>query len=163
MARRRLNKKVFAVIMGVLVISGTSIFGWMMFRGGHADPRALEASGDAAFAKADYKQAYEMYSQAVGADNKNVALLVKLGDACVKRTRESREFLDQAHMNWRKAINEDPHYKPAMEKLIQSEFEQIDLFPPQGQMTPQQTEYLSQLFNDIRVRADQIVSIEPNN
>src|SRR5690349_10070052 len=127
MARRRLNKKVFAVIMGVLVICGSGVLLWAKFRNSHVDPRRIEAQGDEAFARGDYKVAYEQYTNAVGAEPRNVSLLVKLGDTCVKRTRESREFLDQALQNWRKAINEDRTYKPAMEKLILSEFEQIEL------------------------------------
>jgi tetratricopeptide (TPR) repeat protein len=158
MARRRLNTKVFAFIMGALVLMGTTVFLWARFRSGHGDARALEARGDELFARADYKPASDAYLQAVGLEPKNAALRVKLGDTYVKRTREGRENLDKAYEQWREAVNNDPRYKPALEKLILSEFEQIELMG-----AGERPDYVAQLFNDIRTRAEQLLAIEPNN
>src|SRR5687768_7213382 len=114
MARRRLNTRVFAIVMGVLVLGGVAVFAANRFRGAHhVDARQVEARGDEAFAKGEFRDAFEQYELASKSDPRNTALLVKLGDAAVKRTREDPHFfLNYAHGKWGEAVNIDPKYKP---------------------------------------------------
>jgi tetratricopeptide (TPR) repeat protein len=157
MARRRLNTKVFAIIMGVVVVGGGTMFALARFRGAKADPKVLEERGDAAVARGDFREAYDDYAGAVGGNPKSPSLRLKLGDVCVKRTREEPNFIAAAHQQWAEAVAMDPTYKPALERLITSWWERVEFGADGGGGG------LADVYAEIRSRADKLHALDPSD
>ena len=155
MARRRLNTKVFAILTAVLVVGGAAVVAAQKYAGRtRGDPKAMEAEGDAMMEKRDYEQAQLRYAAAADRDPSNPALRVKLGEAYVKLTRDDPINLGRAHRAWNDAIAVDPAHKPALEKLLKSLWEQIEMGGGGAR---------AEVFAEVRQRADQLAKADPQN
>lgn len=149
MARRKLNTKLFAIVLTVLVGGSIAAFAANKFMKGSKDPRVLEADGDKAFASGDFEQARLSYGGAVAIERNNPALKIKYGDTLIKLTRDDSINLQHALQSWEAALVIDPSYKPALERLLASRWEQVELGGG------------SDVFADIRKRADQLAKADP--
>ena len=170
MARRRLNTKVFAIIMGVVVVGGAGMFALAKFRSVKADPKVLEkqadeavargaaaaANGDDNGAREAYRQAYDDYAGAVGGNPKDPNLRLKLGEVCIKRTREDPNLLGMAHAQWSEAVAISPTFKPALERLVNSWWERVELGGDGGTG-------LTDAYTQIRGLSDKLIAIDPSD
>ncbi|QOV87658.1 tetratricopeptide repeat protein [Humisphaera borealis] len=151
MARRKLNTKVLGVLFGVLVVGAIGAFAANRFLKPSKDPRVLEADGDKAFAAGEYEQARLAFGGAAAIERSNPGLKVKYGDTLIKLTREDPVNLGLALQSWEAALGVDPSYKPALERLLTSRWEQVDLGGG------------PEVFADIRRRADQLAKADPSH
>jgi predicted Zn-dependent protease len=152
MARRRLNTKVFAILLAVIVLAGGGLMAAQKFGRNRGDPKALEAEGDALMEKRDYEQAQLRYAAAADRDPSNPGLRVKLGESLVKLTKDDPMNLARAHRAWNEALTVEPGYKPALERLLKSLWEQVDLSGGAAR---------AEVFGDIRQRAEQLAKADP--
>lgn len=156
MARRRLNTKVFAILMGLLLVGGAGVFALAKFKVGRGgDPRKLEAQGNAAVARTEWKEAFESFHNAAGLEPRNVDLHIKAGDAAVKLIQEDWVYARHAQNHWREALSADPRFKPALERLLTSIWDQLELG-----VSPQES---AAVFGEIRARAERLVALDPQD
>lgn len=162
---RRLNKG-FAIGLTTAVLAAGLLLVFAkkmkLFGGGTQDVKTLVAKGDAEMAAGKYEQAAAYYKAAAGAESRNANSLVKWGDALAKRMsevqdqREMNELMQQANGHWRQAVANDPRCVDAINRLIDSQWEYADLFPPQV-LAQWQT------FQSIREMAGKLADAEPGN
>ena len=87
---------------------------------------ALEKSGDRHFQQGDYSLALVDYRKAIKIDRKNPRLLVKAGDAALQLTRDDPYIVGLDRKMWMSALQVDPAYVPALERLQQVNIEAVE-------------------------------------
>ena len=84
MARRRLNTKLFAIVLGVLVLGGGVALAWKLIGRPLSDPAKIEADADAALAAGREWEAITNYRRAIDAAPNNPSPKRKLGEAFIR-------------------------------------------------------------------------------
>src|SRR4051794_34996209 len=103
----------------------------------------------------NYEAATAEYANAVRADPTNKELHVKFGDVANQRTGEMGwQALDVARRSWTSALEIDPQYKPALQRLLDSYTEQLSQAPLS--MQPAQ-------FTALKDVASRLAQADPGN
>lgn len=122
----RVNKK-FAIlstgtVVAVLFVLVGAKFAFSRSAASHV------AAGDRLMEAKDYKGATERYRDAIGKDQSNPEVFVKLGDALFARVSEDSEYLGHARSAWNTALSADPNYVPALQRLSDTFWELVQLY-----------------------------------
>lgn len=151
MARRKLNTKVVGILVGIVAVGGVSVLAAGKFLRPSKDPRVLEEQGDKAFAGGEFEQARIAYGGAQAIDRSNPNLKIKYGDALIKLTRDDPMNYQFAMQAWEAALGVDPNFKPALERMLASRWEQVELGAG------------SEVFAEIRRRSEQLAKADPSH
>lgn len=135
---------VFACLIAAAVVAKVTIF--------RKDPRAHEIAGDKEFKEANYKKAVEYYRFAIAASKNANGLLVKTGDALNNMVADDPQNLYAARAAWSQALANDPNYEPALQRLLDSYWEQIDLMPMEGEV-----------YARVRETAERLAAVRPGD
>ncbi|MDB5319526.1 MAG: hypothetical protein JWN40_1157 [Phycisphaerales bacterium] len=164
---RRVNNK-FLIILGVLVLGGVAsafvLKGPIMNMVKGDRSKKLVDAADALVKEAElpgvsttekqkkYEAAVRNYQMASNADPKNTALLVKYGDHLNKMTPyEVGIYLPAARQMWEKALEINPAYMPALQRLQDTYFKEAQINP--------KVPY----FTQVRDRAEAIHKLDPKD
>lgn len=149
MARRKLNTKVVGVLVGIVAVGSISVLAANKLFKPSKDPRVLEEQGDKAFAAGDFEQARGAFGGAAAIERGNANLRIKEGDTLIKLTRDDPANYVAAMRAWEMALGIDPNFKPALERILASRWEQVELGGG------------AEVFADIRRRAEQLAKADP--
>ncbi len=148
--QRKLNTK-FLVVMTIIVVGGLLVLivgGRYLFRGTaqkHIQMAELyEREGRLADAAEEYKLAISL-------DRRNPEIYLKLGDVVRQLTRSDPTLVDKDKSYWTLALEADPSYLPAMQRLLDSYLEDAQLYPN------------PHTFGRIRDVCSRILHIDPND
>ena len=125
--QRKLNTR-FLVILTLVVVGGLTalLVGNRVLSGGTAEKNIKMAEifardGRLADAAAEYQKA-------IGKDPKNAETYVKLGDTYGQLTRTDPFVVEKDKQNWSRALEVDPGYLPAMQRLLGAYLEESQLW-----------------------------------
>ena len=164
---RRVNSKfliVSSIVLLCLVATGFIVAGplknhfWKgdrakkLVEAADAQVKEADAADTSAAKREKLEAAIRNYQMALGADSKNPEIFLKLGDALTKMTPfDVMVYLPASRQTWEKALEISPTYLPALHRLEDSYYRQV-------QMNPQ-----AALFTRLQELAESISKIEPND
>jgi tetratricopeptide (TPR) repeat protein len=165
---RRVNTR-FLVIFSVVVLGGVLAaflvagpVGKHLFRGKAVkqmmtEGEALTAAADRAASPVERREKYEgalrNYQQAVASEPRNPDLYVRLGDVLYKMAPyDPASYLSQARGAWEKALEINPDYLPALRRLMDFYYAQLEIGDSQAGV-----------FTRLRERAGQVHKLDPND
>jgi tetratricopeptide (TPR) repeat protein len=124
---KRLNKRFLIILTSIvgLMLVGSVVVGFLLRK----NAGSYVKDGDAAMARGDYKAARDAYGLANGREAANVQYLTKLGDACDALAAKDPENLMEARRAWNAAVTVDPKYVPALRRLANSYWDQVEGSP----------------------------------
>jgi tetratricopeptide (TPR) repeat protein len=132
---------VFALLIAAAVLAKVTVF--------RKDPKANEAAGDNAVKEGQYKKAIEYYRYAIAASKNSNDLLVKAGDTFNLMVADDPQNLFNARAMWNQALANDPKFEPALQRLLDSYWEQMELMPLEGEIYVRVRE-TAQRLSDVR-------------
>ena len=148
--QRKLNTK-FLVVLTILVVGGLLfliIGGQYLFRGTaqkHIQMAELYAR------EGRLSDAAEEYKIAIGLDRRNPEVYLRLGDVMRQLTRTDPALVDKDKTYWTMALEADPSYLPAMQRLLDGYLEDAQLYSN------------PQVFSRIRDICARTLSIDPTD
>ena len=98
------------------------------------DPAAQKRDGDRLLTEGKPKEALEKYKYAIARNPNDKDLLVKIGDAYNQMTVEDTQGLLHARGVWSQVVAADPSYQPALERLLESYWQQMELASLEGEL-----------------------------
>jgi tetratricopeptide (TPR) repeat protein len=102
--------------------------------------------------KGELPAAKEEINRAYGADHTNKEVLLKRGDVYSRLTeQDGQQALEIARNSWQSALEMDPSYKPAAQRLVDSYWEQDQVSPN------------PKIFAALRDAADRLRNIDPED
>src|SRR5687767_15604853 len=124
MAKRVNTRFLIVITVGFACLLGVA-FGahYAFFR---KDPKQQARAADALMQEGKAKDALERYKYAVAHDPGDKELLVKIGDAYNALVVDDTENLFNARGHWNQAVALDPRYEPALERLLDSYWQQME-------------------------------------
>lgn len=149
--QRKLNTR-FLVILTVLVVAGLFgmvIGGRYLFRG-TADKHLKMA--DLYTREGRLADAADEYKTAISLDRRNPETFVKLGDVMRLLTRNDPMMVDKDKQYWTMALEVDPSYLPAMQRLLDAYLEDVQVLMP----SPIR-------FELVRDTCSRILAVDPND
>ena len=148
--QRRLNTR-FLVILTVSVVGGVVAL-FAVTKIVFQDTAEKHISLAEAFVRQNIPlNAVKEYQTAVHLDPRNPSLLVKLGDTIRLATRVDSDLVDKDKVMWNMALEVDPTYLPALQRLLNSYVEDAQIY--------QQPYY----YSNIRAYAGRIIAIDPSD
>src|SRR5512133_2454674 len=148
--QRKLNTR-FLVVLTVLV-SGTIIVavvgGRYLFRGTaekHVEMAKLYKD------QGRLADAAEEYKLAIGLDRRNPEVYVNLGDVMHDLTASDPTAIDKDKQYWNMALEADPSYLPAMQKLLGAYLDDAQLFRRAG------------MYAQVRDTCERILAVDPTD
>lgn len=146
---KRLNKK-FVIglsVVGAVAVAGAITAARLIHHS--ADYCIAEAEKD--LARGDTAGAEEMYGRAIDKDRSNRETYIKLGDLYNRMVVKDPAYLQKAQGMWRGSLQQDPNYKPALDRLL-------DLFVQETHTSNDPA-----LFGELRNVAERASRADPNN
>ena len=114
------------------------------------DPAAQARAGDQLMAEGKPRDAVERYKFAIAHNPTNKELLVKIGDAYNRMVVDDSQNLLNARGAWSQAVAADPRYAPALERLLDSYWQQMETSTLDGE-----------LYNRVRETAQRLSDVRP--
>jgi tetratricopeptide (TPR) repeat protein len=117
---KRVNKK-FLVVLTVVVVAGgvmamaAKIILPRIFK---KDPQALVAQSIQFEKEGKIDESINAYLLAIDADKSNLQRWVELGDLYLRHLTDDPQYLRKAYSAWSSALSTDPHYKPALQRML---------------------------------------------
>lgn len=149
---KRVNKK-FLIVLTVLV----AVLGLGAFTAARVlrkkNPDRYRQLAEQAEREGDLKRARDQYRIAYAADPTNKQVLVALGDVYDRLAGEDLENLRQARIAWNAALQIDPKYAPALQRVLDTDWAQTEL-PGGG---------APELYQHIREVAGRLAAADPAN
>jgi tetratricopeptide (TPR) repeat protein len=131
---KRVNKRFLIVMTSVVaaaVVAAMAIHFIGVFR---KDPAAQERAGDKLLQEGKPKAALDKYKYAIARDPNNKGLLVKIGDTYNHMVADEPQTLHHARAVWSQAVAADPRYEPALQRLLDSYWEQMEGSSLEGEL-----------------------------
>ncbi len=129
---KRVNTRFLTILTIVVVGLGAGLFAFAKFATRH-DPSKLVAAGDRAFQEGRYENAADNYRRAVLMARSDKELRLKWGDALYRIPTKDSELMSGARGAWFNALEIDPKYPRAMERLLDTFWAEIEMAPtPMG-------------------------------
>src|SRR5258706_11327762 len=153
---RRVNKK-FLTILSLLIMGGLiSLVVLPKLRKQDTGVLWQRADKQAAVAREQktpeaYKAAKEYYSKAYRADQANVEGLVKFGDLLHESVRFDLEDMRKDLQMWDQALQVDPRYVPALERIMNAYIDGCRILPS------------AEGFKILSEKAGALAKVQPNN
>lgn len=152
---KKLNTKLATLLVGGgLAVGAAALVGPQVARVLHrsaGDPQRLVSQGDDAMQKGDWEAAEGFYKIAASIDPNNTDTLVKYGNALERLTLKEPTYLQLRRSQWDKAVSIDPRCTPALERLLKSYWDQLELSAR------------ADLFGQVRVVADKLLAVHPGD
>jgi tetratricopeptide (TPR) repeat protein len=122
---KRVNTRFLIIVTTVAACLIAAAFGahFAFFR---KDPKEQARAADVLMQEGKPKDALERYKYAVAHDPGDKELLVKLGDAYNALVVDDTYNLLHARAHWNQAVAQDPRYEPALERLLDSYWQQME-------------------------------------
>lgn len=114
------------------------------------DPASQVRAGDALMQEGKPREALERYKFGLAHDSNDKALLVKVGDAYNRMVADDTQNLFNARAAWSQAVANDPRYEPALERLLDSYWQQMETSSLDGD-----------LYNRVRETAQRLSDVRP--
>ena len=151
---KRVNSK-FLIILTVVVLGGgvAALLASRFIHSKVGDPKRLVAEAEKLDEQGEYEKSSELYRAASAADPTNTEIMLKLGDALAHLTPVDPDYLRAAHNVWNKAVQQDPRYTPALNRLLDSFWDILEVQPKPD----------PSLFADCRKIAERLLAVEPGN
>lgn len=146
---KRVNTRfliILTAVIGVMIAAVVTIQVVGVFR---KDPAAQEADGDKLLNEGKPKEALEKYKYAVAGNPTKKDLLVKVGDAYNQMTAEDPQGLHHARAVWNQIVANDPRYELALERLLESYWQQMESSALEGELHHRVRE-TAQRLSDVR-------------
>ena len=116
------------------------------------DPAAQARAGDQLMKEGKPRDAIDRYRYAIAHNPTNRELLVKIGDAYNQMVVDDTQNLLQARGAWAQAVAADPRYAPALERLLDSFWQQMETSTLDGE-----------LYNRVRDTAQRLSDVRPTD
>jgi tetratricopeptide (TPR) repeat protein len=149
---KRVNKSFLIGVIAVVGVVFAVLFGLYFFRVFRKDPAAVARAGDKLVEEGKPKEAVEKYKYALANRPNDKEILLKLGDAYNAMVVDDTQNLGNARAVWHHITAADPHYKPALEKLLDSYWQQMESSMLEGE-----------LYTRVRETAQRLSDVEPAN
>ena len=118
---------VFAVLFAaVVVVQFVGVF--------RKDPAAQARAGDQLLAEGKAREALDKYRYAVARNPNDKGLLIKIGDAYNQMVMDDPTSLGNARVVWNQVVALDPNYEPALDRLLESYWQQMESAPMEGEL-----------------------------
>lgn len=114
------------------------------------DPAAQVRAGDALMREGKPREALERYKFGLAHNSNDKELLVKVGDAYNRMVADDTQNLFNARAAWSQAVANDPRYEPALERLLDSYWQQMETSSLDGE-----------LYNRVRETAQRLSDVRP--
>ncbi len=150
MAKKRLNTRFIAILLGsvVAVGGGVLVINKFVLK---ADPRKYIIGGDAAFADGKYDIAYDAYARAASLGKPDAALFMKIGSTARLASYQRPDLVGADRRAWEQALTIDPNYLPALQQLV-TFYQQV--FNAQPSID---------IYNKLREYAERVAKADPTD
>ena len=157
MARRRVNTKFIAIVLGSAVAAGGGAVVAKRYLS-HRDPQKYIAAGDAAVAAHNPVAASGDYGRAAALLPRNVPLLLKYGDSLkdAAAVTQDRSVFSAAISAWKQATEVDPGFLPAWQRLLDAQLTLLGASEDRHGAT-------AKLYDQTRSIAQTVVKLDPKN
>jgi tetratricopeptide (TPR) repeat protein len=139
-----------AVAIIVAALAWTSP--WLYSKLLRHNPKHWITLGDTAAGRGDWDSAVNDYGTALQLDPTNKAVCVQLGEAWYQLASEDDQNIRKATGSWTRALEIDPQYVPALQKLLHLDRELVDQYPGQ-----------QQLYGQVRDTARRLAQADPTD
>jgi tetratricopeptide (TPR) repeat protein len=146
---KRVNTRFLIILtagFAVLLVAALGVH-FVFFR---KDPAAQARAGDQLMKEGKPRDAVDRYKFALAHNPTNKDLLVKIGDAYNQMVVDDTQNLLQARAAWSQAVANDPRYAPALERLLDSYWQQMETSTLDGE-----------LYNRVRETAQRLSDVRP--
>ncbi len=160
---RRVNGKFLGfltVLSAVVLLMGIGAL-YLRKASLRADYKQLELQADAAIGEAnqesgtkrqaDLEKAADLLIRARDQVPDDTRILVKLGNTLDRLTAKDPMHLGQAHIQWNKAVSVDPHCLPALQALLRSYADELDINPR------------PEVFVEVKRVCDRLLNVQPDD
>ncbi len=152
---RRVNTKFLLILTCVVVgVSVVAVVAGLIL--GKKKPQEFLDAAEAQIAEKNYVDAARNLNQAAVLDPKNPETLVKYGDILHLLTRTDPEQMWRDRAAWERALEADPGYLPALERLLDMHIQIMAL--EEGR-----TSTRIDLFRSVKDYADRILAVNPDH
>ena len=131
---KRVNTKflvILTAVVGVALVTVLTVHFVGVFR---KDPKAQMVAGDTLLKEGKAKAALEKYKYAIARNPNDKELLVKIGDAYNHMVVDDTQSLHHARSVWSQVTAADPTYEPALERLLDSYWQQMESSTLEGEL-----------------------------
>jgi tetratricopeptide (TPR) repeat protein len=151
---KRVNVRFLTILTAIVVPAAILVVAspWIYSKLLHRNPKHWIALGDAAIAKGEWQQAVTDYGSAVQLDPTNKSVFVSLGDGWYHLTSADPMNLGKATGSWKRALEIDPQYVPALQRLFDMERQLTELYPAN-----------QELYGQIRDTARKLAQADPSD
>src|SRR5438874_8397855 len=130
---KRVNTRFLIILTGVVALAVLALLATHLvyFR---KDPAAQVRAGDALLRQGKTREALERYKFALAQRPTDKDLLVKIGDAYNAMVVDDTQNLILARGAWSQAVANDPRYEPALDRLLDSFWQQLEASNGDGEL-----------------------------
>src|SRR4051812_15130733 len=146
---KRVNTRfliILTVAVGVALVAALAA-NFVFFR---KDPAAQARAGDALMQEGKPREALDRYKFAMAHKPTDKDLLVKVGDAHNAMVVDDTQNLGQARAAWSQAVANDPRFEPALDRLLDSYWQQLEASSGDAE-----------LYNRVRETAQRLADVRP--
>jgi tetratricopeptide (TPR) repeat protein len=151
---KRVNIRFLKILTAVVVPAAILVVlsPWIYSKLLHRNPKHWIALGDAALAKNDWQEAVNNFGTALQLDPTNKTVCVSLGDGWYHLTSADPQNIRKAITSWNRALQIDPQYVPALQRLLAMDRQLADLYPTN-----------QDLYGQIRDTARKLAQADPTD
>src|SRR5206468_1963316 len=145
---KRVNTRFLIILTAaaaVLILGGVAVHFLFFVK----DPATQARQGDALLKEGKPKEPLDKYRFAIAHCPGDKELMVKIGDAYNAMVVDDTQSLFQARANWSQVIASDPRYEPALERLLDSYWQQMESSSLDGE-TYTRVRETAQRLSDVR-------------
>lgn len=149
---KKVNKRFIKILAGSaigLVLAGGGAYAYVFFT--HNSDYYIRKA-NVALQQGKLLEARDYFGRAVNKEPSNTETYMKLADVDERLVTQDPTFLQQAHQVWTAAVQVDPSYKPALNKLLDYSLEQVH----GGATQPE-------VFSDLRRNAELAAKGDPED
>ena len=150
---KRVNKRFLVILTTVVLVAGVAGMGVMyaLQTLNKKNPQELVTESERLEKLGNVEDAIVQYQGAAASKPQDPGLRVGLGDLYNRHVSLDPQNLGKARQAWESALGVDPTYKPALERMLDSNWAYM-LVSPQAQ-----------IFTSVRESATRLLAVEPQN
>lgn len=146
---KRVNTRFLIILTAVVAVAivGALAAHFLFFK---KDPAAQARQGDTLLKEGKPREALDKFKYAIAHRPNDKELLVKIGDAYNMMVVDDTQSLGHARAVWRQVVAADPRYEPALERLLDSYWQQMESSSLDGET-----------YNQVRETARRLADLRP--
>lgn len=150
---KRVNKQFLIILTAVVLLGAFAGMAatYVLPRLMKKDPKQFVNDSKQAEKDGNVEDAIGKYQAAVGTDQRDPQLRLELGDLYYRHVDADPQNLNKSHQAWESALAVDPTFRPAMERLLDSQWAYMQMVPT------------APVFKAVRQAAQRILGVDPKD